>query len=334
MREILKKDETSRNSGDAGFVSIVVCIIIMTILSLITLSFAQIMSREQRQALDRVLSTQAFYAAESGINDAIHDPAGYTDNSCTANDVDVSLGVRITCVTYDDTPPNHTVDALPVDPSSPDVFALPIGTDSIRIDFRANSPSSTAASSRSNNDLPTFANWGTNPGALKVQILPFINSDDREAIINRADSFIVIPRDPGAAGGYKSGPFGRILQADCDATGQCSITINAIPPPDVNSSVTVVMSSLYTSNSVTTTAINGAGTPIDFVGDQAVIDSTGRTTDVVRRIQVRVSLTPGYTYAGGGIVSTGSGPGSGVCKLIQAAPSPAATTNSAPCTVL
>src|SRR6056297_3601709 len=56
-------------NNQAGFVSIIVASILMVIMTLITIGFTQLMQREQRQALDRQLSTQAYYAAESGIND-------------------------------------------------------------------------------------------------------------------------------------------------------------------------------------------------------------------------------------------------------------------------
>ena len=49
--------------------SIVISIIIMVILSLIAISFARIMRQEQQQAYERQLHTQAYYAAESAVND-------------------------------------------------------------------------------------------------------------------------------------------------------------------------------------------------------------------------------------------------------------------------
>jgi len=52
-----------------GFVSIIVASILMILLTLITIGLSRIMQREQRQSLDRQLSTQAFYAAETGVND-------------------------------------------------------------------------------------------------------------------------------------------------------------------------------------------------------------------------------------------------------------------------
>ncbi|MDB5170234.1 MAG: hypothetical protein JWN82_630 [Candidatus Saccharibacteria bacterium] len=60
----------NKTTNEQGMVSIVVTIILMLVISITVLSFAQIIRREQRQALDSQLSSQAFYAAESGINDA------------------------------------------------------------------------------------------------------------------------------------------------------------------------------------------------------------------------------------------------------------------------
>ncbi|HSX32249.1 MAG TPA: pilus assembly PilX N-terminal domain-containing protein, partial [Candidatus Saccharimonadales bacterium] len=58
------------SAKESGMVAIMVTIILMIVISLIVLGFAQIARRNQRQSLDRQLSTQAFYAAETGVNDA------------------------------------------------------------------------------------------------------------------------------------------------------------------------------------------------------------------------------------------------------------------------
>ena len=59
-----------RPVDEKGIVSIMVVVTIVIVLSLVTVAFSRIMSRTLRQALDRDLSTQAYYAAESGLNDA------------------------------------------------------------------------------------------------------------------------------------------------------------------------------------------------------------------------------------------------------------------------
>lgn len=56
--------------NEQGFASIVIAIVLLLVLSLVTVGFAQLMRKEQRQALDKQLSLQAYYAAESGVNDA------------------------------------------------------------------------------------------------------------------------------------------------------------------------------------------------------------------------------------------------------------------------
>ena len=63
-----------------GFVSIIVASVLMVIMTLITIGFTQIMQREQRQALDRQLNTQAYFAAESAVNDFALALRAYSEN--------------------------------------------------------------------------------------------------------------------------------------------------------------------------------------------------------------------------------------------------------------
>jgi hypothetical protein len=58
------------NKNQSGIVSILIVIIIMSLLSLVSLGFSKLMNREVRQSLDTELNAQAFYSAESGVNDA------------------------------------------------------------------------------------------------------------------------------------------------------------------------------------------------------------------------------------------------------------------------
>jgi Tfp pilus assembly protein PilX len=58
-----------QNNQD-GMASILITILMMIVVSLVVLGFSQVTRTEQRESLNRQLSMQAFYAAESGINDA------------------------------------------------------------------------------------------------------------------------------------------------------------------------------------------------------------------------------------------------------------------------
>ncbi len=72
---------TTLASDEKGMASIMITLIFMIVISLIVLGFAQIARREQTESLDRELSTQAFYAAESGINDTYNAITAYEDTN-------------------------------------------------------------------------------------------------------------------------------------------------------------------------------------------------------------------------------------------------------------
>ena len=124
----LKKDEK-------GIVSIIVTVILILVMTLIVLGMARNSAREQRQALDRQLSDQAFYNAESGINDwadylfknsssiTIPDrkitcqaeglPAGTFPNPQPDNKIDGPNGAnKYTCLLYDKAPQNILISSL------------------------------------------------------------------------------------------------------------------------------------------------------------------------------------------------------------------------------
>ncbi len=60
-------------NNEHGFASIVIGIILIIIMGLLTVGFAQLSRREQQTALSKQLADQAYYAAESGINAAAKD---------------------------------------------------------------------------------------------------------------------------------------------------------------------------------------------------------------------------------------------------------------------
>jgi Tfp pilus assembly protein PilX len=104
---MIKTNKTLNPINQSGFVSIVVCLIIMVILTLVTIGFSKLMGRAQRQALDRQLSTQAFYAAESGVNDALlvykSDPTKLDKTCGTVKNI-IDTSVAATCVFSDGNP--------------------------------------------------------------------------------------------------------------------------------------------------------------------------------------------------------------------------------------
>src|SRR5690349_2098676 len=66
---VVMKSRRAEVSGQQGFVSIFAVLIIMSVLTLIAIGFSMVSRQAEKNTLDDQLNTQAFYAAESGIND-------------------------------------------------------------------------------------------------------------------------------------------------------------------------------------------------------------------------------------------------------------------------
>src|SRR5665213_2637815 len=76
------KRKPNLHRNQQGFASIVIALILIIVLALLTVGFAQLARREQQTALDKQKAVQANYAAESGINAAYQD---IVNNLITAN---------------------------------------------------------------------------------------------------------------------------------------------------------------------------------------------------------------------------------------------------------
>lgn len=143
--------------GDSqdGMVSIIVTMIIMAVLSLIVVGFAQLARREQREALDKQLSSQAFYAAESGINDAVKEindkNSPFANNKTTCDNASTPFNgtlsstykVSYTCLLINQTPEtleysNIETDkstTFPVKPVDPTDISKPVSLTSLNISW-------------------------------------------------------------------------------------------------------------------------------------------------------------------------------------------------------
>ena len=72
MSTINRLRNSQNRSDESGMASIIVTLIMSVVITLIVLGFAQVSTREQSNALQNQLSTTAYYAAESGINDVVN----------------------------------------------------------------------------------------------------------------------------------------------------------------------------------------------------------------------------------------------------------------------
>ncbi|HSX32230.1 MAG TPA: pilus assembly PilX N-terminal domain-containing protein [Candidatus Saccharimonadales bacterium] len=298
---------------ESGMVSIMVTMILMIVLSLIVLGFAQISRRNARQSLDRQLSTQAFYAAETGINDVRNLiktkglPPAKTD--CTNGSgaslayygggtglnptVDAAHNVSYTCVMVD---PNPT--ALAINDINTTGTIMPLGVSSgviqtLTFTWYTKTGSltpMTGCPAGASGTLAKAANWPCGYGVFRFDLVPTAGPALTSASLQSTTmtSFAVPVAAGGTASvGYATNGSGSVIPASCNNT-RCTLTITGLGGTSYYSRLI----SQYKDISMQITGTDGLGNPVKFSGGQVVIDATGKAQDVLRRIQVHVPINP------------------------------------------
>jgi hypothetical protein len=319
----MSRSRTSLRKNQSGLVSFMVVTIIMLVLTLIVLAFARLVRREQVQTLDRQLNAQAFYAAESGVNDAINalaspaPPTAYNDNCNGPGSFidravltsDLGNGVAYSCLLVDTSVPNLVIDNVPTD-SSVILPIRPDGPDPItNLEFVITD----SAGGGTLTGCPAVGtypgNWpaGCRIGMLRLELVAFNTNPDRGSLLrNRIVAFI----QPTSGGGGTPG-FSWAQSSDLAAhrTGYrhgatCTVAAGAARC-NVDVDITGLnigtgflrLRSAYRSVGVTVSARSSAG-PVDLIGAQAEVDVTGRVSGVIKRIKVRRPIPVSTTSAG------------------------------------
>ncbi len=312
---ILAKDEK-------GIASIMVAGIFIVIISLVATGFATLMRREQRQALDKQLSTQAYYAAESGVNDAIkylasHPSAKSSDCNKTADVTgNTSFGtnndtISYTCVLVDATPDSLNYNPISTDKSTVLKLTAP-GVKSIKISWQPNSGAN-YVTDPTGHPLPQQASNSAissqvrDSGILRFSLFPVQPPITREKLIRQEQTLFLYPSKDASAGNFGTHSYtegkngqGLFIDGKCNtgntSPNNCNVIIDNLPSTD---EYYIRLKSIYAQQNVQITAYddhNAEGGRIEFGGVQAVIDATGKANDVLRRIQVRVPIKADYIY--------------------------------------
>lgn len=353
--------------NEAGLVAIIVASIIMVILSLITLGFARLMQREQRQALDRSLSTQAFYAAESAINDAVQKiqdkTAPYTDNKtdCTqgtspfTGKIDTTRDVNYSCLLIDQTPPSleysevgiYDFKTIPIQAESGEnIASVKVAWDDSKlpdtdlVNKASTTPKFSDCTASDLAKLPIVSGvsgWSkVSPGMLQVDLIPADPPLSRQGLIDKTLHLFLYPCASGTnaidyANHTAANAKGQIVPVRCTATGaprDCELAIN-MTVAEANIKYYVRIKSLYSPSGVSIRVFNSAPTQLAISKSQVLVDATGRVGDVLRRVQVRVPAYTTYKIPDFVIKTTNS-----ICKQLEIAPAvgsqPAIVNNKCP----
>lgn len=332
-----------------GFVSIIVAATVMILLSLITIGFTRIMQREQREALDRQLTRQATYAAESGINtvwkyiqeDGVEEEkkeCSYTDGdvyrldngsyieidgtpdytpSAFYDEDDDSAAIQVTCILYDKNP---TTVVNQVGENQETIFPFEEkddeNFDTITISWRGESAVNYDSSCTNGAGYEFPASHSGTP-VLKLD-LTNTSSFSRNALASRTNYLYLIPCNSGPTSISLSNSR-QIYKTniDCDDEGICSVTLDVSA---LNSSSFFVRHKLfYDSGEISMGGVNALGDNAEIKRAQSVIDVTARATDVIRRLRVHVPYGEAQSIPGSvitlGTGNSGGSPNNGLCKM-------------------
>jgi Tfp pilus assembly protein PilX len=310
MGSVRRMHKNTLKNNQQGLVSFVVTIIIMLILSLIVIGFARLSRREQRQALDRQLSTQAFYAAEAGVNDAVEylrtTPAAATTEKTDCsnlpgynNVLNTTGPISYTCVLIDPTPTEYRFDAIDSSDSEIVMMQAEGGTAIQEINFywedQAGGTGLGACPNLSSTEtLPQDWPSTCNTGILRIDLIPYnaAATPTRDGLVNSQMTAFLYPNSsgPGAhtyIGGLSS--QGSLVAGDCAASNPvkvCRVTVSGLG----GNRYYLRMKTIFGTSAVTVTAEDASGNLIELGGYQALIDATGKANDVLRRIQVSVPI--------------------------------------------
>ena len=320
---------------ESGMVSLIVTMVLMIVVTLIVIGFSQIARREQRQALDRQLSTQAYYAAESGINDAMSAiKNGYTadKNNCnedtTFTDVkaDLGNGISYSCLLIDQSP--DTLEYSDVDTAKSAYARFSSTTTDIKtleIWWQGTNDSTTFADVYYPN-FPSTGSWPAGGTPVIRATVTAVTSYNRNALDGNTYTAFLYPNTSASSTLAAGGPAtsGAIGQGGCSSGStpkycHVNISLSAAVPE-----VFLQLKSIYGSSKVTVIARDSSSSQLELKGAQTLVDATGKATDVLRRIQVRVPSTSSYDYPPSAVYSV-----QGVCKRLNVIPGVSGTSVAA-----
>lgn len=314
-----------------------ITLIMILVISMIVIGFSQIVRRNQREALDQQLSTQAFYAAETGVNDIANIiKANYTNGVALQAKTDcnnsgqyaglspnLSDGVSYTCVMVDPSPSSLMYSS--VDMQSSTVVPMNFSQNLSSLNFKWSSDGSGTSTNvgdcnASGTNLPPTTSWNCSFGVLRLDLVQ-LNGTPLTAtgLDDRTITFFFKPSNSSTIPTVSSftGQRVYIVPSTCGGDGICSGKVNFSSSAQSTSYYARMNAEYREVKSLNITGTLSDGSIAEFNGAQVMVDSTGKAQDQLRRISVRIPLTDSGTelLPSNLIQSAGS-----ICKRYEIAP--------------
>lgn len=324
----MKKNNLKKTNQD-GMVSITVTVVFIMVISLTVLGFSQVTRRNSQEALDKQLSTQAFYAAEVGVNDVRTTVAKMVEENNEVRDqteckgsytknngkVDEENGVSYSCALVKTKLDNLQFSEI----GGSSIVAVLDASEGVLDSPTLSWRTPTNLTGRNVNDCPkpgatsgdpwtkfTSSNQWTQKcpfGVVRIDVTQ-VNEQTVQNVdtaLSRTMTFFAYPTsgntsDPRSVSYYKSPGVvnqGVVVPASC-SNEECKLRLEGL---DFSKASMRVRSMYLGAGSFTISA------PHTMVGEESYsaytfnsqieIDVTGKAQDVLRRIKVRVPTVGG-----------------------------------------
>jgi Tfp pilus assembly protein PilX len=290
-------------TNERGIISIFVTMSMMIVVSLVVVGFAQVARREQRLSQDNQLSSQAYYAAESGINRTakLIEQSLATgnviqpDTSCDEVDnvLSVEDDIKFTCVTVEPSP-----DTIRGTLSSESSKTFKLKTSSTLSGFKVSwqvsddSKSRSGCPAASGEQFTNNQSWNCPFGVLRYDLTRVPTGTFTSTVLqqNTRSGFISPTSVNGGttsidlANGSNTFTTGNRAFVSC-SDSECSATFNNL---QAGKEYYLNLRLMYGSSAPVEIASTTSGQ--QFVDSQVQIDATGKAQDVLRRVRVYKSL--------------------------------------------
>lgn len=351
-----------------GMVSITVTVVFIMVISLVVLGFSQVSRRNSREALDRQLSSQAFYAAETGVNDIMNEIAKTVEEGREVSEQEVCrddlLYTRAGGVVDKENDTSYSCSLVSVE--LPSLKYDNVNDNSIIVPLNSlegyleenkfiwspareiKSDAEVKKCNKLGGQHPKANDWAESCpyGVMKIDLMP-VNPEiltDSNKAREKTMTLFVYPKWNGgtnldnpttisyplAEDGTPTGPVpqGKFETASCNKDA-CAIKVDGLKFTNGYAKIRMIYNKaasiqVFAKNvpiKSIDNIVEGGATEGKFVNGQVVIDVTGKARDVLRRIQVRMSLTGGPTrtnYAGFSDYAIRSA--DSICKLYEVSP--------------
>ena len=303
-------NELSRDQR--GLVSFMVTLIMMMVISLIAIGFTQVTNSNRREQLDRQLSMQAFYAAESGVNVAagivkasavtgVKAQTSCGDTTYPAATLSTSPSVAYTCVLVNPNVPSIITNANQQKSSVFKVRPVDSAGNSVVPASLTFTWSVAQGMSASNCTTQTLAKFPKNDttytcpfGLLRVDLVQGSTGSSAAAFASNTTTLFIQPVGSGGSAqtiSSFSSPKAIIVGGTYDSSSKVyKATVNLGVGARASEYYARITTLYRDSPRIVVDGTSTTGSSLNFADAQAIIDVTGKAQDVLRRVQVTIPL--------------------------------------------